>query len=289
MSDDRTMHQRVSVPGPPTVDAHVHAWSNDVRRFPWAPVNGASPPGVRGDAEWLLGVLAAHGISRAVVVQSRIYGEDHGYLGSVLRAHGDRVIGVGYVDAARPDVAARVSALTKTGVRGVRLDPLGDGGSWLLDQRADAVWRAADAAGLVIELLIATRQLAAVDRWLAAWPRVPVVIEHMALYEAPDRSVDALLALARHPRVAVKISALRSISAEQAPYADLRPLVGAVVAAFGSGRCMWGSDMPWMGEAAYASEVAAGGALVDDESDRAALMGGTATQVFTTWASDGRH
>lgn len=235
---------------------------------------------MRGDADWLLETVASHGVERVIAVQPRAYGDDHAYLASVLARHGDAVIGVGYVDPLEVEPGERVARLAGMGMRGIRLDPRGDGGAWLPRERAAATWEAAARHGLAIELLIGMGQVPLLGPYLANWPQVTVVVEHMALYGEP-RPFDngPLLALAGHPNLAVKISALASLSDEPTPYHDVQPVARRVRDAFGAGRVLWGSDMPWDGAAAYPGMLSAA-ELIADGGDRVSLMGGTARRVF---------
>jgi predicted TIM-barrel fold metal-dependent hydrolase len=76
-----------------------------------------------------------------------------------------------------------------------------------------------------------------------------VIIDHLGRIgmtgsiAAPD--VDALCALARHPRVYVKVGAFYALGRKTPPYLDLAPLIERVVMAFGARRCMWESDCPF--------------------------------------------
>jgi predicted TIM-barrel fold metal-dependent hydrolase len=263
------------------VDAHVHVWSDDPSRFPWQPINGATPPTVRGDAGWLAEVLARSGVGRAVAVQPRAYGDDHAYLSRALDEHPGRFTGIGFLDPRAADVADRVARLASRGFAGVRLDPLGDHGGWLDPSGAALAWEAAAREGLLIELLIGPGQLPRLVPILDRWPAPTVVIEHMGLWGGtPPRDVAPLVALARHEQVVVKISALASLSAEPPPHVDLRPLVADVIEAFGHERVCWGSDMPWIGEEAYPAAVVAARSLITDEHGQRSLLGGTAERTF---------
>jgi predicted TIM-barrel fold metal-dependent hydrolase len=81
------------------------------------------------------------------------------------------------------------------------------------------------------------------------YPDTPVIIDHLCRIGADgtirDQDVDALCALARHPRVVVKIGAFYALGKKQAPYTDLAPLIQKVIKAFGVQRCMWESDSPF--------------------------------------------
>ena len=70
------------------------------------------------------------------------------------------------------------------------------------------------------------------------------------LYKTPegtikDADVEALCALAKHPKVYVKVGAFYALGQKKPPYTDLAPLIRAVVKAFGACRCMWESDCPF--------------------------------------------
>ena len=60
-----------------------------------------------------------------------------------------------------------------------------------------------------------------------------------------DAEVDALCALAKHPKIYVKVGAFYALGKKTPPYLDLGPLIHRVVQAFGARRCMWESDCPF--------------------------------------------
>ncbi len=76
--------------------------------------------------------------------------------------------------------------------------------------------------------------------------------------------MDALCALARHPRVLIKVGAFYALGKKAPPYLDLAPLIERVVRAFGARRCMWESDCPFqVVRGTYADSLA----LVRDRLD----------------------
>ena len=56
----------------------------------------------------------------------------------------------------------------------------------------------------------------------------------------------ALLALGRSGRAAVKLSGYQKFAGQPYPYSDTVDYVGALVQAFGPDGCMWGSDWPFL-------------------------------------------
>ena len=54
--------------------------------------------------------------------------------------------------------------------------------------------------------------------------------------------LDDVLALARHPNLAIKLTGMCSYSTQGFPFADLHEPIARVVDAFGVDRCLWGTD-----------------------------------------------
>jgi predicted TIM-barrel fold metal-dependent hydrolase len=78
-------------------------------------------------------------------------------------------------------------------------------------------------------------------------PGLRIVIDHLAMHgTAKDSAAFAelpqVLALAKHPNVAVKASALPCFSSEPYPFRGLHPYIRQVYDAFGPQRTFWGTD-----------------------------------------------
>jgi len=148
----------------------------------------------------------------------------------------------------RPDPRALDHWRDQTGMLGIRVTTAGAGARALFtDTAGDWLWQAAERArlpamvsipGLLPELgVLAERH-----------PGVRFVIDHLALMrDAKDAAAFGdlanLLALARHPNVAAKASALPRYSSEAYPYRRLHPYLKQVFDAFGPRRFFWGTDM----------------------------------------------
>ena len=81
------------------------------------------------------------------------------------------------------------------------------------------------------------------------YPQVATVIDHMSQIdlgvEDPLPDMKKLLALARYPNVAVKVSDLTSVSKSgKYPFHDAYPWVKRVYDAFGPDRLLWGTGYP---------------------------------------------
>ena len=105
--------------------------------------------------------------------------------------------------------------------------------------------------GQALSCLIDPDGFAEVERMCRRFPAATVIIDHLGRIGAGpdgairDADVAALCALAKHPKVYVKVGAFYALGKKKPPYLDLAPLIRSVVQAFGVSRCMWESDCPF--------------------------------------------
>jgi predicted TIM-barrel fold metal-dependent hydrolase len=267
------------------IDPHVHVWKHDAR-YPW-PADLANPPA--GDAlpETLLGLMQANGVEATVIVHVIYYRWDCRYAAAVVKAHPDKLAGVCRVDPESARAVADLERWTAEGFHGVRLSPaLGAGGDWINNrQPMDATWSRAAELNVPMCILCPIGRIPDVERVIERFrDRLDVCIDHMA--DCPidqPAELDKLLALARYPRVYVKLSHLWSLSRMEYPYRDTHEQVRRLYDAFGPQRLMWGTDWPGVEEyCGYARALA----LYRDEikffsdEDRRWILGGTALRLW---------
>ena len=94
----------------------------------------------------------------------------------------------------------------------------------------------------------APERLAEIGEIAARHPGLTIIVDHMGFARATmdDKAmpaVERIAALARHPNVFVKVSALPCFSSEPYPFANLREPLRRVIEAFGPRRAFWGSDI----------------------------------------------
>ncbi|MBC7235640.1 MAG: amidohydrolase [Chloroflexi bacterium] len=227
------------------IDPHVHVWKRDPA-FPFAPET-TNPPKEDATPEMLLELMAQHGVEKTVLVQVIHYRWDNRYTAHALKQYPDKFMGVCRVnpeDPAAPDHLTRL--VEEDGFHGVRLSPAaGTAGDWFTGPLMDPLF--SRAAELQVPMLILTRppRLPDLASLLERHPDLDVCIDHMADCPPDDEaSIQKLLALARYPRVYVKISHTWSLSKQAYPWRDTWPLVERVYQTFGPQRIMWGTDWP---------------------------------------------
>lgn len=235
---------------PGWIDAHVHVWTPDTRRYPVGPnftVADMVPPSFTADQ--LLAHCRPENVERIVLIQMNFYELDHRYLLAVMRQHPGVFSAVGLVDHQSPAVAAAMNHLAAQGVRGFRLHSLGDAKDWPHSETMATLWKKAAADGLAVCPLINPEDLPHIDVLCKRFPDTTVVVDHFARIGVSGRidaeRLDALCRLARFPNVHVKTSAFYALGAKASPYTDLTAMIQRVLDAFGPQRLMWGSDCPY--------------------------------------------
>ena len=121
------------------------------------------------------------------------------------------------------------------------------------DGTLDWLWATAEAAGVPVALL-ATDSLGAVAGIAQRFPGLRLTIDHLGgrggnttLKDAAAMThMPALLALAKHPNVAVKATGLPGYSAEPYPFPTMQGYLRQVFDAFGPDRVFWGTDITKM-------------------------------------------
>lgn len=227
------------------IDPHVHVWVNDPA-YPWA-AETTNPPQEDATPEMLLDLMAANGVEKTVLVQVIHYRWDNRYTAAALKKYPDKFMGVCRVNPLDPSAPDHLSHLVEEqGFRGVRLSPATDAsGDWFRGPlMAPLLGRASDL-GVPLLVLTGTSRLPDLAALLDQHPDLDVVVDHMADCH-PDlpEEIDKLLALARYPRVYVKISHTWGLSREPYPWRDTHDLVQRVYQAYGVERLMWATDWP---------------------------------------------
>jgi predicted TIM-barrel fold metal-dependent hydrolase len=238
----------------PVVDTHMHVWSSDAARFPFSHPYEPSfrPPPIAGTVESLLEEMDRHGVDCAVLVQVIYYGWDNRYTVHCLKQAPRRFRAHGLIDPTGADVAERLEYwMREHGLSGMRFSPIYYRGrdEWVDGAAHARLWKKAEELGAIFNYFIAAPQLERLERMVARFPGVRVVIDHLARVDLagpdPAGEVARLTRLARHPSVWVKVTELGILSpSKRYPYADTFPWVRRVYDAFGPDRLLWGTGFP---------------------------------------------
>ncbi len=219
------------------VDAQVHIWGANTPERPW-PARGephrASPLG----KEELLAEMDKAGVDGVVIVPPSWEGDRNDLAIDAATRHPDRFCIMGRFD---PDAPGARDALAdwkkQKGMLGVRLtfhtevlrQPL-------LDGCFDWVWGELEKHGIPAMVLFHHEYMHLADKVAERYPGLRLVLDHIGLKSGKDvteadnfATLDKVLALAKRPNVAAKVTAM--------------PCYAAVFDAFGPRRTFWGTDL----------------------------------------------
>jgi L-fuconolactonase len=226
------------------VDAQIHVWINDPR-YPWAP-GTKNPPTEDRTPAMALELMNANGVERTVIAQYIGYKWDNRYCLDSIRKYAPYFRGVCRVDPIDPAAPDQLSRLTEEGFHGVRISPSVDaGGDWINGPLMPPLWKRAQSLKIPMQVYAPITRMPDLVHLIEQSPGLMVVIDHMA--DCPidrPKELEKLIALARYPRVFVKISHTWSISRQPYPWLDAQEYVKRIYAAYGPQRLMWASDWP---------------------------------------------
>jgi predicted TIM-barrel fold metal-dependent hydrolase len=231
------------------VDAQIHLWGSGL------PSNQAHRQVTRFDTAEALALMDEGGVDAAVIHPP---GWDPGSVAmafDAVRDYPGRFAILGAFPLENPVNRSLVSGWRKQpGMLGLRWTFLNEPvRTWLADGTLEWLWEAAEQAGVPIALL-ATDSLPQVGRIAERHPGLRLTIDHLGgrggnttlKGAAAMTHMPALVALAKHPNVAVKATGAPGYSAESYPFRDMHPYVRQIYDAFGPERTFWGTDITKM-------------------------------------------
>jgi predicted TIM-barrel fold metal-dependent hydrolase len=271
-------------------DAQVHIWENDRADRPWPTESRVTPHRETAlEAEEMLAEMDRVGVDRAVIVPPSWIGENNATGLEAAAAYPARLAVMGRFDPEAPDARAQLAGwLAQPGMLGIRLTfntPRFQG--WLEDGTLDWFWAETERLGIPLMTFFAGRALLEkVPPIAERHPGLTLIIDHMGMptnKQGPDAfaDLDALLALARYPKVLVKTTSAPSYSAESYPYRDIHPFLRRIYDAFGARRLLWGSDITRL-RGTYRECLALFQEALDflSDEDREWILGKTAAEAL---------
>jgi L-fuconolactonase len=261
-------------------DGHLHPVSDDTQRYPRVPDAGnpaaafpgafVMPPGVGGQPggmgstqraetdidKRVLAWMDEQGVEAIADVQKRgSYGTDNRYTVDAAAAHPQRLFAVVILDPQDAGAPAQLRDLISNhGIAGLRLtgSPAADGTfPWLSSPAALELWKIANDAGIVIDIMItnqdnSTTGVPEIARLAKAYPKVRLVLDH-ALYPkvegGPDYGINAAYAtLAAQKNVYFKFTTINLDFLREA-HLPAPEFVRRLVTVYGADHVLWGSDL----------------------------------------------
>ena len=236
------------------VDAQVHIWSAG------KPANLNHRQVEHFTKDELLKEMDAAGVDAALIHPPTPWDPSANELAvDAARQHPDRFAVLGNFALDRPESRALVDGWKRRpGMLGLRftfLQPHQK--TWPTDGTIDWLWAAAERAGIPIALLCAGF-LPKVAEVAERHPGLKLIIDHLGRPSGrkgdPGLEDDAalwsnlpqVLALAKHPNVAIKATGAPSYSSEPYPYRNIHGHLRQIFDAFGPARMFWGTDITRM-------------------------------------------
>ena len=230
------------------VDAQVHIWS------------GGKPGNLRHrqvpafTKDELLKEMHDAGVEAAVIHPPTSWDPNANELAvEAARQHPGRFAILGNFPLDKPESRALLDGWKKrpgmVGLRFTFLQPHQQ--TWPTDGTIDWLWPAAERAGLPVALL-AANFLPKVAQVAERHPRLKLIIDHLGRRspattdEATWANLPEMLALAKHPNVAIKATGAPSYSGEAYPFRDIHDQLRRIYDVFGPERMFWGTDITRM-------------------------------------------
>jgi len=292
----------------PIVDAHHHLWDLSDDRYPWLGsarrpemVFGNSAPLARNYliADYLHDI-AGQNVVKSVHIEAGFGGapwEETEWVQAIADRHGYPHGIVAAAPLADTDLAAILERHARApNLRGIRAIASWHAAPHLRfaarpDLMDDPAWRHGldllVAQDLSLDLMINAPQLGDAARLALAHPDLRIVINHAGspVDRAPadlEKWRDGLAQAAAAPNVWIKISDLAAYDHDWT-VESYRPIVRAIIEAFGPSRCMFGSDFPVAGlHGGFAAHFNAFRTIVEDlpESAQRRLFHDSAAEFY---------
>jgi L-fuconolactonase len=272
------------------VDAHQHFWQ--LGRFDYGWLNAPDKARIKRDylPRDLKPLIDAAGVQKTIFVQTQHNVEENRWV-LQLAEENDFIAGVvGWVDLASPQCEEQLVEFKLhpkfVGVRHVTHDEPDN--NFIVRPEILRGLQVLERHRVPFDLLFFVKHLHHVPAIVQACPELPLVIDHLAKPLIKAQGMDGwredFRRAAQFPNVFCKLSGMvTEADWQQWKPADLRPYVDTALELFGPERLMYGSDWPVCELAGTYDQVFT--AVTDaiarlSQSERAAILGGTATRFY---------
>ena len=297
----------VGRPAGPVVDTHVHLFSADQKRFPFAS-NATYKPAPAALEDYVRFALEAR-VDHAVIVHPEPYQDDYRYLEYCFAHEPSKGFfkGTCLFDPASKDTPDRLSSLVgnnpgrivalrihethKPGSASLTSGPIKDRD--LKSPEMKATWKRCQQLKIAVQMHFLPYYAVDIFQLAQQFPDMPVIVDHLGRGgEGTAAEFKNVLKLATLPKVYMKFANIESSSKEKYPFADAKPLVRRAYDAFGPDRMIWGyfgHDATGVGGgfsmAAFERDAALFENMFDfaKEEERQQIRGGNALRLYR-WA-----
>jgi predicted TIM-barrel fold metal-dependent hydrolase len=197
-----------------------------------------------------------------VIVPPVWAGENNAPALAAAANHPGRFAVMGRLDPYDPASAERLEHwLEQPGMLGIRMS-----GRWsststpmleaLEDPALEWYWAACERLGIPLMMLTGAHP-ARLGPIAARLPDLALIVDHLSAQRGDTvaeafAAHDDLMALARHPRVYVKVGNAPDRSRQAFPFADVHPVLRGIYDAFGPRRMLWEADITQLTKNTYA-------------------------------------
>jgi predicted TIM-barrel fold metal-dependent hydrolase len=226
------------------IDAQIHLWGKGTV----VPPHRTAPYLV----EEALADMDAAGVHGAILHPPSWDPDSNEQAVAAAKAHPDRFAILGRIPLDEPQRRGEIETWKqRPGMLGLRYTFLKPHmKSWPHDGTMDWLWPAAERLGLPIALL-AGEFLPLVGRIAERHPDLKLIVDHFGVNrghkdEAAFVTMPQVVALAKFPNVAVKVTGGPQYVSDGYPFKSLEPRYRAIYDAFGPRRMFWGTDITRM-------------------------------------------
>jgi len=227
------------------IDAQVHIWGSG------KPSDHHRQTSVY-TAEELIGEMDAAGVDGAVLHPPSWDPTSNEMAIAAAVKYPDKFCSLGWFPLDDPAQRSRIETWKQQpGMVGLRWSLTRPGQqTWHADGTMDWLWPAAEKAGTPIATM-AWRFLPQFGQIAERHPNLKLIIDHLGLIrsakdDAAFADLPSLLALAKHPNIAVKATGAPSVSSQAYPFRNIRDGLQRIFDAFGPDRFFWGTDLTRM-------------------------------------------
>jgi predicted TIM-barrel fold metal-dependent hydrolase len=242
------------------IDCHAHLYGEDDKKYP--PIDKPyKPPKGTGSLKHLRTEMKNAGVKLVTGVQTKTYyGWENRFTADASRTHRDWMAGVVTLD---PDDEHSPGLLEhyvrNDNVRGLRSIQAKSGK--LDDPGVVKLWEKALKLKATVCVLINRDKAEELTTLLKRFAKLPVVLDHclnLTAGKGLDKTLADVVKLAKQPNLYAKLSFLPVGSAQEYPFKDMHAPCKEIIKAYGSSRCVWGSDFPcelWCPKTTYAKHL----------------------------------